>query len=522
MRSAGSCPGPFRTARSRRLSTTRGRLVRAASPAAKVEWAYDPCGRVVAETLNGRTVTHTYDATGYRVSRSSPFHRELGFEYDGEGRLVGAAADGATLFRSILDGLGREQRRVTPAGTTWEWDYLPTGETTAVRVRGRAAFERRYGYDAAGDPTGQDDPTFGSAEYRHDADGYLTAVRYSDGDGQAFSYDRAGNITLPPQFKVQRDADGNVVEKRGPDGNWRFSYDPLGRLTRANSDGGAEVSFAYDPLGRRVRKESGSGATDYYWDGDLPLGETSARGDTEYLFRPGTFVPIAQFDRGGAALLECDPVGLPRSAVTPDGEVVWQAAFDPFGGARAERGRPGFTDLRYPGQAEDPESGLFYNRFRFYDPDLQAYLTPDPLGLMGGGEVWNYVPSPLHWVDPYGLACTVGGPHPIWSSTGSKTSVENTLGHWNKHGAEFPQFQNAKQYVQGAHNFVHTPPSGTHIKTRANGDKVFFDPATDTFAVQGANNAPKTMFKPDPAQHGYPSNLDYFNAQAPGASTVVP
>jgi pyocin large subunit-like protein len=48
---------------------------------------------------------------------------------------------------------------------------------------------------------------------------------------------------------------------------------------------------------------------------------------------------------------------------------------------------------------------------------------------------------------------------------------------------------------------------------RANGDVVCFDPATDTFGVMDASGSPRTFFKPDQAIHGYPSNMDYFNAQ---------
>jgi filamentous hemagglutinin len=86
-------------------------------------------------------------------------------------------------------------------------------------------------------------------------------------------------------------------------------------------------------------------------------------------------------------------------------------------------------------------------------------------------------------------------------------------GAWDKHMAEFPQYQNALQYVQGAQSFVSDPPSGTLSIARSNGDTVLYDPATNTLAVKGANGVPKTMFKPDPAQHGYPTNMDYFNAQ---------
>ena len=57
------------------------------------------------------------------------------------------------------------------------------------------------------------------------------------------------------------------------------------------------------------------------------------------------------------------------------------------------------------------------------------------------------------------------------------------------------------------------PPPGALTKTRANGESVVYDPTSNTIAVAAANGAPKTMFKPDPANHPYPTNLDYFNAQ---------
>jgi hypothetical protein len=105
------------------------------------------------------------------------------------------------------------------------------------------------------------------------------------------------------------------------------------------------------------------------------------------------------------------------------------------------------------------------------------------------------------------------GKMPIWTSTKAKSGLENAYGHWKKHGNEFPEFQNAKQYVDGTRDFLNSPPPGTLVKTRPNGDKVFYNPVSNTFGIQSAGGAPRTMFKPDPAKHGYSSNLDYFNAQ---------
>ncbi len=96
---------------------------------------------------------------------------------------------------------------------------------------------------------------------------------------------------------------------------------------------------------------------------------------------------------------------------------------------------------------------------------------------------------------------------PIWSQTANKSSAENAFGHWQKHGAEFPEFQNSKQYVEGAQDFMGNPPAGTLTKSRpATGDTLFYHPPTNTFAVQAANGAPRTMFRPG-------GGMGYWNSQ---------
>jgi filamentous hemagglutinin family protein len=100
-----------------------------------------------------------------------------------------------------------------------------------------------------------------------------------------------------------------------------------------------------------------------------------------------------------------------------------------------------------------------------------------------------------------------------WSYTKTLTSPENAQAHWTKHASEFPQYSNAAQYVEGAQAFVANPPASALKIVRSNGDTVLFDPLTDTFAIKSVSGGPRTMFKPDPANHGYPTNLDYFNAQ---------
>jgi hypothetical protein len=101
----------------------------------------------------------------------------------------------------------------------------------------------------------------------------------------------------------------------------------------------------------------------------------------------------------------------------------------------------------------------------------------------------------------------------LWTPGRYGNPVKNAYKHWEKHKAEFPELNNALEYVQATHRFVDQPPPGTLSKTRTNGDVVMYDSASNTFAVKSASGAPATMFRPDPATHNYPTNMDYYNAQ---------
>jgi RHS repeat-associated protein len=94
-------------------------------------------------------------------------------------------------------------------------------------------------------------------------------------------------------------------------------------------------------------------------------------------------------------------------------------------GRRRSRGRE--QELRFQGQQEDGETGLFYNRFRYYDPDAGLYLSPDPIGLAGGLRPFGYVPNPTGWIDPLGLAPYTVKPY------GEQESPRNPTGYEAHH-----------------------------------------------------------------------------------------
>jgi hypothetical protein len=94
----------------------------------------------------------------------------------------------------------------------------------------------------------------------------------------------------------------------------------------------------------------------------------------------------------------------------------------------------------------------------------------------------------------------------IWSSKKDLSSAGNAFSHWKKHATEFPELLNSKQYVDAAKKFTSDPPIGTLSKSRPNGDKLFYNPKTNTFVATTKDGVTKTMFKPK-------SGKDYWNRQ---------
>jgi pyocin large subunit-like protein len=84
----------------------------------------------------------------------------------------------------------------------------------------------------------------------------------------------------------------------------------------------------------------------------------------------------------------------------------------------------------------------------------------------------------------------------VWSH-GRDGPARNAEEHWEKHGAEFPEFHNARDYEQGALAFVTNPPPGTLTKSNDRGDTLYYQPSTNTFAVKDRRGEPRTFFRPD-------------------------
>nr|WP_237403061.1 RHS repeat-associated core domain-containing protein [Pseudomonas sp. MWU318] len=218
------------------------------------------------------------------------------------------------------------------------------------------------------------------------------------------------------------DAFGNLIrERRGRDQQLvtEYRYDCQHRLIGLTRPDGQTATYQYDAFGRRIRKTVDGQTTEFFWQGDHLVAESSPSHHRSYVYEPGTFRPLALLDGKGPKkacpfYYQLDHLGTPQELTDYSGEIVWSAQYDAYGKVAAiTLAGEDYLDqsLRFQGQYFDAESGLHYNRHRYYDPRLGRYLTPDPIKLAGGLNQYRYVPNPTGWVDPLGLTSNCPPPN---------------------------------------------------------------------------------------------------------------
>ncbi|MEO7329300.1 MAG: RHS repeat-associated core domain-containing protein [Minicystis sp.] len=440
-----------------------GRLVRAKNEAAEVLFARDALGRVVEERVNGHVVESRYDGAGNRVGRRTSLGHEASYDFDGNGALLGVtvgvdprwmdfspaslAAGGAVRepwqARFRRNAIGAEVERSLPGEVVARWERDSVGRPAVHRVFRDEAQVAATGYRwrSYEQIVALIDTQRGMTRFEHDARSYLVAAVRPDGSVEHRAPDAVGNVYRSPErgdrrygkggrleeaggVRYAHDRDGQLVEKVLPDGrSWKYAWDHAGQLEAVTRPDGEQVAFAYDALGRRVRKTFAGKTTTFVWDGDDLVHEIAEAAEpVTWVFEPGTFAPLAKIEGKERYSIVTDHLGAPEALLDEAGELAWKAQLDVYGAARADVMKTR-CPWRWPGQYEDEETGLYYNRFRYYDPEASRYVSQDPIGLKGGLELYGYVDDPLIWMDPLGLA------RGLWNLTREVAEATMELGN---------------------------------------------------------------------------------------------
>ncbi|WP_085653854.1 RHS repeat-associated core domain-containing protein, partial [Lonsdalea britannica] len=192
---------------------------------------------------------------------------------------------------------------------------------------------------------------------------------------------------------------------------------------------------------------------------------------------PGSFRPLAQVERKGEETrlhyVVTDVAGTARELCSETGEVHWRGEQGLWNGHREDRLPVGlkrylgdaaneevYCELRYQGQIYDAETGLYYNRHRYYDADSGQYISPDPIGLAGGLRPQGYVTNPLEWIDPLGLSNSSILDRAMGGQVGDKLSAHHVIPVevWKENGAFLDKIGMGDK-MNSAFNGIHVPGS---------------------------------------------------------------
>jgi RHS repeat-associated protein len=409
-----------------------------------VDLRTDVQGRVVREIQNGRVLEFEYDDRNRLVSRRLPTGQVTRYFYDEASRVIALDHDGYRVdfqrdatglvvrrvyangveTRIVHDGAGRVARSWTGASTTLaDRNYTWNAGALLIQkndLKGRTSFT----YDELGRLADVIGPT-GTQSFEHEADGSIRpkAKKWQVGEGglltrsdfAAYRYDEASRRVKTMQFTDEDDETTDLL------------WDCRSRLREVRKPDGTRVLFLYDALGRRVRKEVRPPMTqasaeeeiqiptprivEYLWEGNQILAEMdSERGLRVFVYEPGALTPLLQQQNGEILAVVTDQVGTPTEHIDARGAVVWAAEHDVWGRILREDGDTARrSPFRHLGQYHDEETGLCYVRYRYFDPRAMRWLSPDPLEIGGGLNVFAFNGTPTSHVDPLGLACILIG-----------------------------------------------------------------------------------------------------------------
>ena len=427
-----------------------GNLVVCENAAIRTERSFDDESRMLEERQGTACkITNAYDLNGNRISRGTEvnigerhYANTVQYEFDTLDQAIGVEVEDHDPLQLTRNGLGQVIEESLSNHVRRDFAYSPDGYLTAQRVIAAEGplIEQNFRYDRAGNLTEKRDSVMGVDRYTYDPLGRLVShlnpesslTKYlNDPTGDRLRTRISQNTTderSPTDWTREGeyegvyyrfDKAGNLIERSGPDDETCFTWDSNQRLSESCTNGKVTI-YQYDPLGRRVGKETDGILTNFFWDGDALLGDILVEEDKtealassllrEWVYYPETFEPLVMVQDHGASASEIylyhnDLNGCPTRLLDAGGDVVWAAQYSAWGGVEKLVVDRVDNPIRLQGQYCDREAGLYYNRYRYYDPCFGCFVSQDPIGLLGGSNFYFYAPNIWGWSDPLGLEC---------------------------------------------------------------------------------------------------------------------
>jgi RHS repeat-associated protein len=444
-----------------------GNLQETSNEYSTVKFTRNKAGFIETEEQNGYTVNSLYDKLGRRIRITSSLGADIRLQRSKTGLVTHLQATAQLSNKQEMppafwethiqyNQLAQETARLLPGGLRSEWTYDHTGKPTGHKVSRHGALQnwKKYTWETNDQLTNIFDAlSKNNTSFKYDT-GNLVFAQYAgnqvmhratDDTGNIYEtvtkgdrvYNAAGALLECKKYSYKYDVEGRLISKtsKSTQKKTRYTWYASGLLKKVLQPDGKSIEFIYDTLGRRIEKRTAGTVTRWVWDGNVPLHEwqydssnrpqavvnewgeitydkeephplnlpANAAGIT-WIFDADSFVPCAKIENGHTYSIITDHLGTPVQAYDAAGKKVWELVLDVYGRATAITGEKDFIPFRYKGQYEDAGTGLYYNRFRYYDAQSGNYVSPDPIGIAAGPNAYAYVHDPNSWVDVNGLS----------------------------------------------------------------------------------------------------------------------
>ena len=379
-----------------------GRLTGRVDPSGSYAFHYNAHGNLKQEekTIGGIIYATQYDYNKDNIltSITYPTGRSITYAIDQVGRVsqVSTLLNGnpKTLASSISYlPFGGVMGLTYGNNLTLVQGYDDQYRTSSIVVG--SLLNRTYGYDPNGNITSIVDsiePVGNQALERTETYTYLSGTNLlaeiTAEDSKVFDYDQNGNTTL--------------------ENNRFYIYDASNQLIKVLDGTMTVAEYVYNGSGQRIKKILPTETRIFHYDlrGHIIV-ETDQSGQmlAEYIYLGDQVLAMIRPGEN-VSYYHNDHLGTPQILTDGNGSVAWKASYTPFGKAEISI-ETVENPFRFPGQYYDRETGLHYNYFRYYNPGTGRYITPDPIGLAGGINLFAYAANnSVNWIDPRGLSST--------------------------------------------------------------------------------------------------------------------
>jgi RHS repeat-associated protein len=412
-----------------------GNLLGVTNPVSNLTFTYDKGNRLTSASTAGSplqpdvTLTYAYDRNGNRMAMTNSLMGTTSYLYDNLDRLTSLTNPSSQNFVFNYDAPGRRTSMNLPNGVTADYTYDVASQLTdLVHVAGvDSLVSFNYTYDQVGNrlTRTRDDTT---SAYLYDSLNRLTGAT---NPSESYDYDAVGNrnplnssygvanrLLDDGTFTYTYDDNGNLETKNDKVTfeTTTYTYDAENQLDRIDLPGGTFVEYAYDGLGRRIQKDVNGTATRYVYDNEDIVVEFDESNVQQARYTHGARIdePLTiERDLDSSGTFESTEVfhyhtdGLGSVVGLTDslGNLVHSYVYDSFGNIVHENVVTNTGNFyTYTGREVDSESGLYFYRFRYYDPTTGRFLSEDPLGFVDSFNLYPYVRNnPTNYIDPWGL-----------------------------------------------------------------------------------------------------------------------